>query len=117
MCSLCRDTFSRSDILKRHFQKCSIRRGNPTGLSHLTHASYNSRGDCMVSTAALDNNLHTVAISSGQSSPFTPYQFATHDSMTPHPDRGLNDLMNARSTLSLYHPTITTATQPANLEA
>lgn len=31
MCVLCRDTFSRSDILKRHFQKCSIRRGNPTG--------------------------------------------------------------------------------------
>ncbi|KAI9798765.1 MAG: hypothetical protein M1833_004595 [Piccolia ochrophora] len=38
MCSLCRDTFSRSDILKRHFQKCSIRRGNPTGAGHLTHA-------------------------------------------------------------------------------
>ncbi|KAM3085175.1 hypothetical protein ACMFMG_003604 [Clarireedia jacksonii] len=38
MCVLCRDTFSRSDILKRHFQKCSIRRGNPSGLSHLSHA-------------------------------------------------------------------------------
>jgi hypothetical protein len=25
MCVLCKDTFSRSDILKRHFQKCSIR--------------------------------------------------------------------------------------------
>lgn len=36
MCVLCRDTFSRSDILKRHFQKCSIRRGNPTGASHLS---------------------------------------------------------------------------------
>ncbi|KAH7303610.1 hypothetical protein B0I35DRAFT_517261 [Stachybotrys elegans] len=36
-CVLCRDTFSRSDILKRHFQKCSIRRGNPTGASHLSH--------------------------------------------------------------------------------
>jgi hypothetical protein len=24
--------------LKRHFQKCSIRRGNPTGASHLSHA-------------------------------------------------------------------------------
>ena len=36
MCVLCRDTFSRSDILKRHFQKCSVRRGNPTGLSHLS---------------------------------------------------------------------------------
>ncbi|KAL1895345.1 hypothetical protein Cpir12675_003302 [Ceratocystis pirilliformis] len=37
MCVLCRDTFSRSDILKRHFQKCSIRRGNPTGVGHLSH--------------------------------------------------------------------------------
>jgi hypothetical protein len=37
MCVLCRDTFTRSDVLKRHFQKCSIRRGNPTGGSHLTH--------------------------------------------------------------------------------
>jgi len=37
-CGLCRDTFSRSDILKRHFAKCSIRRGNPTGANHLTHS-------------------------------------------------------------------------------
>ncbi|WEW59741.1 hypothetical protein PRK78_005221 [Emydomyces testavorans] len=37
MCVLCKDTFSRSDILKRHFQKCSLRRGNPTGVSHLSH--------------------------------------------------------------------------------
>ncbi|KAJ6436334.1 reverse transcriptase family protein [Purpureocillium lavendulum] len=33
---LLRRTFSRSDVLKRHFQKCSIRRGNPTGASHLS---------------------------------------------------------------------------------
>ncbi|KAK1657341.1 hypothetical protein BDP55DRAFT_638801 [Colletotrichum godetiae] len=38
MCVLCRDTFSRSDILKRHFQKCSIRRGNLAGASHLSHS-------------------------------------------------------------------------------
>lgn len=37
-CSLCEETFCRSDILKRHFAKCSIRRGNPHGLTHLTHA-------------------------------------------------------------------------------
>src|SRR5271167_666765 len=37
MCVLCNDTFSRSDILKRHFQKCSVRRGNPTGASHLSN--------------------------------------------------------------------------------
>ncbi|KAL6717250.1 hypothetical protein ACLMJK_005165 [Lecanora helva] len=35
MCGLCSDTFSRSDILKRHFHKCSVRRGNPSGKSHL----------------------------------------------------------------------------------
>ena len=37
-CGLCHDTFSRSDILKRHFNKCSFRRGNPTGQSHLAHS-------------------------------------------------------------------------------
>jgi uncharacterized Zn-finger protein len=31
MCTLCSDTFARSDVLKRHFQKCSIPRTNPTG--------------------------------------------------------------------------------------
>lgn len=35
---MCQDTFSRSDILKRHFQKCSQRRGNPTGASHLAYS-------------------------------------------------------------------------------
>ncbi len=37
-CGLCTDTFSRSDILKRHFSKCSSRRGNPTGQNHLDHS-------------------------------------------------------------------------------
>ncbi|KAM3562069.1 hypothetical protein ARSEF4850_002917 [Beauveria asiatica] len=36
-CVLCDDTFSRSDILKRHYQNCSARRGNPTRASHLSH--------------------------------------------------------------------------------
>jgi len=43
-CILCKDTFSRSDILKRHFQKCSIRRGNPTGATHLSHAHAHQQG-------------------------------------------------------------------------
>ncbi|KAI4138785.1 MAG: hypothetical protein L6R39_006606 [Caloplaca ligustica] len=43
-CGLCEDTFARSDILKRHFQKCSVRRGNPTGASHLTHSKNNKKG-------------------------------------------------------------------------
>lgn len=42
MCHLCKDTFSRSDILKRHFQKCSLRRGNPTGANHLAHQRRNT---------------------------------------------------------------------------
>ncbi|KAK1657343.1 hypothetical protein BDP55DRAFT_685901 [Colletotrichum godetiae] len=37
MCVLCRDIFSRRDILKRHFQNHYIRRGNPTNPTHLSH--------------------------------------------------------------------------------
>jgi hypothetical protein len=36
VCILCSDRFTRTDILKRHFEKCAIRRGNPTGASHLS---------------------------------------------------------------------------------
>ncbi|KAF2430916.1 hypothetical protein EJ08DRAFT_713877 [Tothia fuscella] len=46
-CKLCKDTFSRSDILKRHFQKCSIRRGVPADTDHLegsrAHQQRNNR--------------------------------------------------------------------------
>lgn len=42
-CCLCQETFCRSDILKRHFNKCSIRRGNPTGAGHLTYAQAHLR--------------------------------------------------------------------------
>ena len=42
-CGLCKDTFSRSDILKRHFTKCSIRRGNPSGENHLSHSRANKK--------------------------------------------------------------------------
>ncbi|KAL9097673.1 MAG: hypothetical protein Q9163_006299 [Psora crenata] len=42
-CALCHDTFSRSDILKRHFLKCSVRRGNPTGQSHLAYSRANKK--------------------------------------------------------------------------
>lgn len=41
---MCHETFCRSDILKRHFNKCSIRRGNPTGANHLTHAQDHLKG-------------------------------------------------------------------------
>ena len=57
MCVLCRDTFSRSDILKRHFQKCSIRRGNPTGVSHLSDPTANvKKYKEMMRKAALDDS-------------------------------------------------------------
>ncbi|KAJ6789271.1 hypothetical protein PWT90_10920 [Aphanocladium album] len=52
MCVLCRDTFSRSDIMKRHFQKCSIRRGNPTGASHLSYPQAHVKGKRRARTAA-----------------------------------------------------------------
>lgn len=55
MCVLCRDTFSRSDILKRHFQKCSIRRGNPTGASHLSHPQAHVKKNAQAQKAALEN--------------------------------------------------------------
>lgn len=56
MCVLCRDTFSRSDILKRHFQKCSIRRGNPTGASHLSHPQAHVKKNAQAQKAAGLNN-------------------------------------------------------------
>lgn len=37
MCVLCTRPFSRSDVLKRHFQHCSKTKGNPTGASHLSN--------------------------------------------------------------------------------
>lgn len=52
MCVLCKDTFSRSDILKRHFQKCSLRRGNPTGASHLSHPHAHIRKSQAAANAA-----------------------------------------------------------------
>jgi len=55
MCVLCRDTFSRSDILKRHFQKCSVRRGNPNNLSHLSSpAAHLKKGQAVAAKAGAD---------------------------------------------------------------
>lgn len=86
MCVLCRDTFSRSDILKRHFQKCSIRRGNPTGASHLSHAQAHLKknqpahkhqappppeGDMMrnMNGGPTDPNLHQFGMMDGRGPP------------------------------------------------
>lgn len=65
-CGLCNDTFSRSDILKRHFLKCSVRRGNPTGEHHLSHsrATKKSRLEAAAKARAFED---CNALSSNQS--------------------------------------------------
>ncbi|KJX96006.1 C2H2 transcription factor like protein [Zymoseptoria brevis] len=57
MCHLCKDTFSRSDILKRHFQKCSLRRGNPTGANHLAHQRRNTNTNKRLSMTQQDGPI------------------------------------------------------------
>lgn len=57
MCHLCKDTFSRSDILKRHFQKCSLRRGNPTGANHLAHQRRNTNNGSRLSISQQDGPI------------------------------------------------------------
>ncbi|EFW15945.1 C2H2 transcription factor [Coccidioides posadasii str. Silveira] len=37
MCVLCKGYVFSQRYFKRHFQECSLRRGNPTGVSHLSH--------------------------------------------------------------------------------
>ena len=71
MCVLCKDTFSRSDILKRHFQKCSVRRGNPTGASHLSHpAAHVKKNAAAQAKAAAD--AAAAAQAAGNSGAGTP---------------------------------------------
>ena len=68
MCVLCNDTFSRSDILKRHFQKCSVRRGNPTGASHLSNPAAHlkkSQAAAAKSTATDSPNSTTTPTTAG----------------------------------------------------
>ena len=63
MCHLCKDTFSRSDILKRHFQKCSIRRGNPTGANHLAHQRRNTNSSNRLSVSQQDGPIGLAGLS------------------------------------------------------
>jgi len=73
MCVLCNDTFSRSDILKRHFQKCSVRRGNPTGASHLSNPAAHLKKSQAVAKAATNSPASaTTPSSAGMANvPFT----------------------------------------------
>ena len=74
-CGLCRDTFSRSDILKRHFQKCSVRRGNPSGESHLSHSRANKKAKAEEEEASSTENTATPTDQSQPSSAFTSSGF------------------------------------------
>ncbi len=67
---LCNDTFSRSDILKRHFQKCSVRRGNPTGASHLSSpAAHLKKSQAAAVKAAQNASAAAGGTNSGSSTP------------------------------------------------
>lgn len=70
-CGLCKDTFSRSDILKRHFQKCSVRRGNPSGESHLSHSRANKKSR-QEDAARMEDNTPTGVNQAQQMDVFTP---------------------------------------------
>jgi hypothetical protein len=59
-CVLCEDTFSRSDILKNHFRKCSIRRGNPTGASHLSAQAHLKKSTTRLAVEDLLRNINGV---------------------------------------------------------
>ncbi|KAK1755768.1 fungal-specific transcription factor domain-containing protein [Echria macrotheca] len=96
MCVLCRDTFSRSDILKRHFIKCSVRRGNPTGATHLSHpqahVKKNSAGQKLPTDGSDVNHINgmTNMPTDGMVHPF---------GLIPAPD-GLSNVANDQSQLS-----------------
>lgn len=73
-CVLCKDTFSRSDILKRHFQKCSIRRGNPTGATHLSHAHAHQQGKQGNIQNTDTSSVGTASVTSASASGLSPSQ-------------------------------------------
>lgn len=79
MCVLCKDTFSRSDILKRHFQKCSIRRGNPTGATHLSHPHAHLKRTQQAAAAAM--------AAAAATNPVKP----PHEEGIPHPGSIFSD--------------------------
>lgn len=78
-CHLCKDTFSRSDILKRHFQKCSIRRGNPTGANHLQ----NAQSHLQKNRPPADSNSYLGQIGTSMPYPDAAYANTTLGGMPP----------------------------------
>jgi hypothetical protein len=90
MCHLCKDTFSRSDILKRHFQKCSIRRGNPTGANHLAHQRRNTGSGGRLSISQQDGPIGLAGLSDVAGTP-------TFNSSMVSDSPTVNGTMSARS--------------------
>lgn len=82
MCHLCKDTFSRSDILKRHFQKCSIRRGNPTGANHLAHQRRNTNPSNRLSLGSEPIGLAGMP-GVGNTAPFTSGEMVNGSTHSP----------------------------------
>jgi len=98
MCVLCRDTFSRSDILKRHFIKCSVRRGNPTGASHLSHPQAHVKKNAAAQAKAMGgegdaNHLHNGMSNMSGEGMVHPF------GLIPASD-GMNNIANDQSQLS-----------------
>ncbi|PHH59334.1 hypothetical protein CDD81_3362 [Ophiocordyceps australis] len=100
MCVLCRDTFSRSDILKRHFQKCSIRRGNPTGASHLSHPQAHVKKNAQAQKAAgMGGNEHELNHLNGMSN-MTQADGIVHPFGMVPVSEGMNNMTGDQSQLS-----------------
>ncbi|KAI9729755.1 MAG: hypothetical protein M1834_006706 [Cirrosporium novae-zelandiae] len=102
MCVLCKDTFSRSDILKRHFQKCSLRRGNPTGASHLSnpqaHLKKSKAAAAAASQSASSSNISTPTVSTP-----TNGMNGMTNGFLPHPSPAVNGMPSGQPTY-LDHP-------------
>ena len=45
MCVLCHHSYARSDVLKRHFDRCAELKGNPNGYSHLSQPEARVKSD------------------------------------------------------------------------
>jgi len=95
MCVLCRDTFSRSDILKRHFIKCSVRRGNPTGASHLSHPQAHVKKNAAAQQKAMGTDGDVNHINGMGNMPTDIHPFG----LIPAND-GMNNIPNDQSQLS-----------------
>ncbi|KAK3940954.1 hypothetical protein QBC46DRAFT_228470, partial [Diplogelasinospora grovesii] len=61
MCVLCRVTFSRSNILKRYFIKCSICRGNPTSTNHLSHPQVHVKKNAAAYVEGDANHINNIS--------------------------------------------------------